>query len=143
MGDGGKQRKASENSGRRRGTAGDDAVRPGPWLLLVGQVQEKTGRDDEMSSVLVLAQDGRTAPLRTLVVKPLLEREEVNPESQDNSGRTPLSHASSGYGCGEALKLLLDCEGFGLESRDNSGRIPRSSGGRCFDSAIQTWSILN
>ena len=43
-----------------------NAVRPGPWLLLVGQVQEKTGRDDEMSSVLVLAQDGRTAPLRTL-----------------------------------------------------------------------------
>jgi len=34
--------------------------------VLVGQVQEKTGRDDEMSSVLVLAQDGRTAPLRTL-----------------------------------------------------------------------------
>jgi len=44
-----------------------NVVRPGPWLLLVGQVQEKTGRDDEMSSVLVLAQDGRTAPLRTLV----------------------------------------------------------------------------
>jgi len=53
------------------GPAGDgggrqNVVRPGPWLLLVGQVQEKTGRDDEMSSVLVLAQDGRTAPLRTL-----------------------------------------------------------------------------
>jgi len=71
VGDGGKQRKASENSGRRRGTVWDgggrhNVVRPSPWLLLVGQVQEKTGRDDEMSSVLVLAQDGRTAPLRTL-----------------------------------------------------------------------------
>jgi len=61
----GKQRKTAENSGRRRGTAGDDGtagdgggqhnvVRPGPGLLLVGQVQKMTGRDDTMSSVLVL-----------------------------------------------------------------------------------------
>jgi len=40
-----------------------NVVRPGPWLLLVGQVQEKTGRDDEMSSVLVLAQDGPSLPM--------------------------------------------------------------------------------
>ena len=68
----GKHRKTSEDGGGRREMVGDgggrhNVVRPGPWLLLVGQVQEKTGRDDEMSSVLVLAQDGRTAPLRTLV----------------------------------------------------------------------------
>jgi len=65
----GKQRKTAENSGRRRGTTGDDGgrrgmvgdgggqhnvVRPGPGLLLVGQVQKVTGRDDTMSSVLVL-----------------------------------------------------------------------------------------
>ena len=81
MGDGGGRRKTAEDGGGRQGTTEDDggrrgtvwdgggrhnAVRPSPWLLLVGQVQEKTGRDDEMSSVLVLAQDGRTAPLRTL-----------------------------------------------------------------------------
>jgi len=70
-GDGGGRRKTAENIGKQQKTAGDgggrhNAVRPGPWLLLVRQVQEKTGRDDEMSSVLVLAQDGRTAPLGTL-----------------------------------------------------------------------------
>ena len=69
MGDGGKHRKTAENSGRRRGTTGDDGgrrgmvgdgggqhnvVRPGPGLLPVGQVQKMTGRDDTMSSVLVL-----------------------------------------------------------------------------------------
>ena len=53
-----------------------NVVRPGPWLLLVGQVQEKTGRDDEMSSVLVLAQDGRTAPLRTLFRKQIMVSKE-------------------------------------------------------------------
>ena len=68
-GDGGKQRKTTENSGRRRktagdgggrrGTAGDGIGRPGtvgngPSLGCVGQVPEKTGRDDRMPSVLVL-----------------------------------------------------------------------------------------
>ena len=76
VGDGRGRRKTSEDGGRRRGTTGDgggrhNVVRPGPWLLLVGQVQEKTGRDDEISSVLVLAQDGRTAPLRTLHISPV------------------------------------------------------------------------
>ena len=61
-GDGGGRREMVGDGGGRH-----NVVRPGPWLLLVGQVQEKTGRDDEMSSVLVLAQEGRTAPLRTLV----------------------------------------------------------------------------
>jgi len=47
------------DDGGRRGMVGDgggqhNVVRPGPGLLLVGQVLEKTGRDDEMSSVLVL-----------------------------------------------------------------------------------------
>jgi len=69
MGDGRGRRKTSENSGKQRKTAGDhrgrrgmvgdgggrhNVVRPGPGLLLVGQVLEKSGRDDEMSSVLVL-----------------------------------------------------------------------------------------
>ena len=38
-----------EKSGRRRGTAGDDG-------------------DDTILSVLILAQDGQTAPLRTLCI---------------------------------------------------------------------------
>jgi len=85
----GKHRKTADDGGGRQGRAEDDrgrrgtvwdgggrhnAVRLGPWLLLVGQVQEKTGQDDEMSSVLVLAQDGRTAPLRTLAVTTVLTR---------------------------------------------------------------------
>ena len=80
-GDDGGRRKTSENIGKHRKTAGDhrgrrgttgdgggrhNVVCPGPGLLLVGQVLQKTGRDDEMSSVLVLPQDGGTAPLRTL-----------------------------------------------------------------------------
>ena len=71
----GKQRKTAgtteDDRGRRR-TIGDgggrhNVIHPSPWLLLVGQVQEKAGRDDEMSSILVLVQDGRTAPLRSLI----------------------------------------------------------------------------
>jgi len=70
----GKHRKTAEDGGGRRGTVGDgggrrNVVRPGPGLLLVGQVQKMTGRDDTMSSVFVLPQDGRTAPLRTLAVR--------------------------------------------------------------------------
>ena len=54
-----KHRKTAEDNGGRRGTVGEgggrhNVVRPGPGLLLVGQVLEKTGRDNEMSSVLVL-----------------------------------------------------------------------------------------
>jgi len=60
-GGGGKHRKTPEDGGGRHGV-----VRSGPWLLPVGQVQKMTGRDDTMPSVLALAQDGRTAPLRTL-----------------------------------------------------------------------------
>ena len=44
--------------------------RPGPLgtlFLLVGQLEKMTGRDGGMPSVLALAQDGRTAPLRTLL----------------------------------------------------------------------------
>ena len=56
--DGGKQRKTTENSGRRQKAAGDGigwpgTVGDGPSLRCVGQVPEKTGRDDRMPSVLV------------------------------------------------------------------------------------------
>ena len=54
----GKQRKAAEGGGGRPGTAWDGrgrwgTVGDGPSLRCVGQVPEKTGRDDRMPSVLV------------------------------------------------------------------------------------------
>ena len=42
-------------------------VSDGPSLGCVGKVPEKSGRDDKLLSVLVLAQDGRTALLQTLL----------------------------------------------------------------------------
>ena len=76
---GGKQRKATENKGRRQGTSGDSGdclgrpgtVGDGPSLVSVEQVPEKTGTDDRIPSVLVLAQDGRSAQLRTLLLSGL------------------------------------------------------------------------
>ena len=47
-GDNGKQRKTVEDGRGRWGTVGD-----GPSLGCVGQVPEKTGRDDRMPSFLV------------------------------------------------------------------------------------------
>jgi len=44
-----------------------NVVPPVPWLLLVRQVQKMTGREGTMVSILVLAQDGRTTLLRTLL----------------------------------------------------------------------------
>ena len=61
MEDGGGRRKTAENNGKQRKTAEDggdgmgrrETVGDGPSLRCVGQVPEKTGRDDRMSSVLV------------------------------------------------------------------------------------------
>jgi len=36
-------------------------------IYMVGQVWKKTGREDTTSSTAVLIQDGRTAPLKTLI----------------------------------------------------------------------------
>ena len=49
-------------------TGRQNVVRPRPPFLLAGQLEKMTGRDDKLPSVLVLAQDGRTAPLRTLLL---------------------------------------------------------------------------
>jgi len=54
-------------SSRKDRTGRQHAVRPRLGFLLVGQLQKMTRRDDKLPSVLVLAQDGRTAPLRTLL----------------------------------------------------------------------------
>jgi len=92
-GGGGGRRKTTENSGKQGGTTGDDnAVRPGPTLLLVGQVQKKTGRDDTMSSVLVLVQDGRTTPLRIV----LATHSELFIPSPSKVGEIELSELSVG-----------------------------------------------
>ena len=53
-------------------------------------------------------------------MKLLLERREVNPESRDINGQTPLSWAA-GNGRKGAAKLLLERDEVNPESRDNSG----------------------
>ena len=40
-------------------------------------------------------------------MKLLLDRKEVNPDSRNNDGRTPLQYAAA-YGNEEIVKLLLD-----------------------------------
>ena len=98
-----------------------------------------TGRDDKLPSVLVLAQDGRTAPLRTLgetplmlaalsghgaVVKILLRRDEVNPGKADNEGGTPLIYAAK-WGHQGIVRTLLVRE-VNPNKSDNKGRTPFS-----------------
>jgi len=83
-GDGGGRRKRAENNGKERKTAGDGGGRwgtvgHGPSLGRAGQVPGKTGRDDKLPSVLVLAQDGRTAPLRTLATASIVVQESLSP----------------------------------------------------------------
>jgi len=51
--DGGSWCGTTEDNVGQQGTVGDgggrhNVVDPGPWLLLVGQVQKKTGCDDEI-----------------------------------------------------------------------------------------------
>ena len=54
-----------------------------------------------------------------------MEREEVNPESWDRFGRTPLSHAAR-YGREGVVKLLLEREEVDPQSRSNCDRTLRS-----------------
>ncbi|RPA98561.1 ankyrin, partial [Choiromyces venosus 120613-1] len=57
------------------------------------------------------------------VVKLLLDREGVNPDSSDEHGRTLLSFAAEGGRKG-VVKLLLDREGVNPNSSDEDGRTP-------------------
>src|SRR5277367_4287716 len=56
-------------------------------------------------------------------VKLLLECVNVDRNSKDNEGRTPLQWASHSW---KALKLLSVCENIDISSKDNSGRAPLS-----------------
>jgi ankyrin repeat protein len=58
-------------------------------------------------------------------VKLFLGHTDVNAESKDNYGRTPLSWAAKGRNEG-VIKLLLGFASVDAYSRDNSGRTPRS-----------------
>ena len=73
VGDGRGRQGTTENSGKRRKTAEDGGGRRG------------TVGDDTMSSVLVLAQDGRTAPLRTLCPSTKLTAHKPSTATQSSS----------------------------------------------------------
>jgi ankyrin repeat protein len=59
------------------------------------------------------------------VVKLLLDKEGVDPNSKANNGQTPLSWAAR-YGHEAVVKLLLDKEGVDPDSKANDGRTPLS-----------------
>jgi len=59
------------------------------------------------------------------VVKLLLAKADIDPDSMDNYGRTPLSLAAW-YGHEEAVKLLLAKADVDSNSKDNYGRTPLS-----------------
>ncbi|RYP64313.1 hypothetical protein DL771_008815 [Monosporascus sp. 5C6A] len=80
----------------------------------------------------------RAYKLHKAVIQQLLEKG-ANLESQDRSGRTPLSWAAE-EGCKDVLGILFE-NGAELESRDNSGRTPLSwAAGRGHDAA--RWLIF-
>ena len=60
------------------------------------------------------------------MVKILLAREEVNPESLDNDGDTPLACAAIG-GREGVIKILLEREGVNPDWPNNTGRTPLAS----------------
>ena len=71
-------------------------------------------------------------------MKPLLGREDVNPDMPDNCGGTPLSGAvSNWYGQAEnTVKLLLEREGVKPDMLDNDSRTPLSWAGSNWNGVI-------
>ena len=61
-------------------------------------------------------------------MKMLLERGDVNPDSQDESGRTPLSHAA-GFGNESVVNILLERGDSNPDLSDEDGRTPLSYAG--------------
>ena len=62
---------------------------------------------------------------RTIAVKMLLERNDVNPDKADKGGRTPLSWAAS-YGYEEIVEILLERNDVNPDTQDERGRTPFS-----------------
>ena len=60
-----------------------------------------------------------------MVVKQLLEREEVNPDQPDNEGRASLSWAAI-EGHESVVKQLLDRQDVSPDKPDNEGMTPLS-----------------
>jgi len=148
-GDGGKQRETTENSGRRRKTAGDGMGRWGTALHsdVWGKFRkrpdgttecrpssssnptyratlenDRTGR--QLPSVLVLAQDGRTAPLRTL---------ERTVDSLAGSGG-PVEVLAGTAG---AVEWLEGSERM-VESLERTGRMEGSLGGTSSERTVES-----
>jgi len=61
----------------------------------------------------------------SVIVKLLLERGDVDPNSPDRKGRTPLSFAA-GCGLGDVVKLILQQRDIKPDSADRDGRTPLS-----------------
>ncbi|EFR04868.1 sex-determining protein fem-1 [Nannizzia gypsea CBS 118893] len=66
----------------------------------------------------------------TAVVKLLLDIKEVDANSRDSGGRTPLSYAAL-YGFEEVVKLLLDTKEVDADPRDSGGQTPLSYAAVC------------
>ena len=58
-------------------------------------------------------------------VKMLLERDDIEADSKDNVGRTPLSWAASGEN-ESILRMLMERDDVDVNSKDNKGRTPLS-----------------
>jgi len=56
-------------------------------------------------------------------VEILLGRQEINPDKQNTSGRTPLSFAS-GFGREGVVKIVLRRGGVNPDNPDNLGQVP-------------------
>ena len=113
-----------------RRTAGDGGAYS-PSRRGAGQVLKKTGRDRQTPSPAVQPQDGRTAPLRTLVeiVKLLLERDDVNPDKPSRYGETPLWWAAHN-GHGEVAEILLKRDGVDPHRQHRYGETPLQQAAR-------------
>jgi ankyrin repeat protein len=71
------------------------------------------------------------------VVKLLLDKEGVDPDSKDSSGKTPLSWAAE-KGHEAVVKMLLDKEGVDPDSKDIYGQTPLSwAAGRRHEAVVK------
>ncbi|KLJ12312.1 hypothetical protein EMPG_12626 [Blastomyces silverae] len=79
-------------------------------------------RDEEGRSLL--SQVISVVRVEPVVVRLLLEKYKVDPNSQDNLGRTPLAHAAENEGTEEVVELLLRNPNVNPDISDSRGRTP-------------------